>query len=155
MARPMFDLRVLGDKELSRKLSHLAAKGQRRVVGKALRNSGQRIKIRVLLALSGEILQERTGRLVNALEMQKLRSRTLRSQQIYIVGLPLPTRAALGIPADHKWYYPAALEYGSAKRNIAAFAPFRRTVDTNRDAELNRIGDDIGAGIVREARRGR
>ncbi|NIO43785.1 MAG: hypothetical protein GTO41_28685 [Burkholderiales bacterium] len=151
----MFELKMLGDKDLSRKLSHLANKGQRKVVGKAMRNSGQRIKTKVLLALSGQILQERTGRLVNALEMQKLRSRTLRSKQMYIVGLPLPTRAALRIPVDHKWYYPAALEYGSAKRNIPAFAPFRRTVDANRDAELSRIGEDIGTGIAREAKRGR
>jgi len=153
MARPMFDLKMIGDKELSRKLAHLAEKGQRKVVGKAMRNSGKRVKNEVLIAMSGKILKERTGRLVNALEAMKLKTRSLRSKGLYIVGLPLPTRESLDIPSKHKWYYPAALEYGSAKRNIPVFAPFRRTVDARKDSELNQIGKDVGRGLEREAKK--
>jgi hypothetical protein len=69
-----------------------------------------------------------------------------------IIGyaLALPERSDLGIEGDEE-YYPAILEYGHG--TVPAKSYLRATIDDNATAELRRVGDDIGKGIERKARK--
>lgn len=67
------------------------------------------------------------------------------------IGVAMPEREALGIPADAKGYYPAVIEYGSKKRGIPANSYIRGTVNAQEPAEIAQIAIDLGRAISREA----
>lgn len=148
MDNRFFDISVLGIKGLDDGLRALEFAIQRRIVRKSMKESVDHLKTELLLNLSGRVVNERTGAYVNAMERQKIRSRA--SHGTLIVTIPLPTRAALGIPRYKKdtGYYPAALEYGSTK--MAAKAPIRKAVNMNEEREFAFLAADIDKGIDRE-----
>ena len=67
------------------------------------------------------------------------------------VGIAMPTREELAIAPADPWYYPAAVEYGHPR--APAKAPIRRAVNAHSDEELRFIGNEIGRGVEREARK--
>ncbi len=157
MAGPVIDISILGDKALERSLSQLHDRIQRKVVRQALRKSMKRANGYVVQNLSGIPVSPDTGRWLMAQSAQKPvvdgRSRTR-----IRLGIPYPTKEQLGIPAKDKFFWPNAIEYGTTKTRqgrgpLPAFAPVRRAINENTAKEHRLIGNEIGKGIEREARR--
>lgn len=148
----VFDIKLFGDKELARALGRLADVLQKKIVKKAFRSSLERVKNKVLLNMSGGAVEERTGAMVNAFERINPRVRVEKDGSL-VVSMKLPTRAQIGIEADAKGYYPAALEYGVKRgpHQFAAKRMIRDAVNRVQEQELRRIGTAIGNGIAREA----
>lgn len=151
MSSGMFELKLFGDKQLTKQLGRLPFALQQKILRKTFRDSLKRLKTEILINLSGREVQERTGRYVNAMERQNPRISFTKDGAV-LAGMKMPTRPALGI-SDKGGYYPAALEYGVKRgpRQFDAFAPIRKAANARQDAELRRIGDEIGAGIAKEA----
>lgn len=145
MAKPAFDISMIGDKALERKLSRLAATVQKKVVRKAMRDSLKRLKTKIVARAP-----VRTGALKAALAATKIKPGA-RSRSRITMTFPLPERALLGIPADAEFYYPAIVEYG--RKGVPPKSYIRSTVNENEAAELQTMGTDIGKGIEREAAR--
>jgi len=148
------DIRMIGDKELERKFLALSSeKTQARILRLGMRKAAERIKNYTLINLSGRLVDEDTGRLVNAIESEK--PTQFKDRAVFVAGVKLPEPSKLGIPKTEgtkkPGYYPAVLEYGSAKRGLAPRAPFRRAIDEHRAAELQRLGVDIGKAVERAA----
>jgi len=142
------DIRMLGDKRLSRALAKLPAVAQKRVVRKALRKSAKR-QVGYVVALA----PEDTGALKRGFRTAKVRS-LRRWRHIMGMGLYAPYRDTLGIGPDDKWYYPFALEYGTKERKgrgrIAAMRFIRDAVDRHVETEHRFLSSEIGHGIQAE-----
>ena len=148
----VFGIKLFGDKDLARALGRLADVTQKKIVKKAFRSSLKRVKTEVLLNMSGRIVQERTGAMVNAFERINPQVRTEKDGTL-VVSMKLPTRADIGIEASAKGYYPTALEYGvkRGRHPFPAKRMIREAVNRVQEQELRRIGTAIGNGIAREA----
>ncbi len=144
-----FDLKVFGSRELERQMRALPRIAQDRVMKTALRKAGNRAKNSVLLNLSGNVVQERTGRFVNAMERLPVRL-VRRTDNALVYGWSLPSRAALGLPAGKGGYYPTALEYDA---RLGPKAPIRKGVNSIQDSATSRAVLDMAGGIEREWRR--
>ena len=169
MARPVIDIRLIGDKALIRNLAKTADASQRRIVRGAMKRGAQRVQGRIVQSVSGQPIGIDTGALLTAFagvrliplgRVSQTRTRTIGT------GIPLPTREDLSIDARDKWYYPVALEYGTKERVHRRFLRkprrlgaiketrfIRNAVDDYRQQELATIGRDIGKGIEREWRK--
>ncbi|KKN27514.1 hypothetical protein LCGC14_0863980 [marine sediment metagenome] len=157
MARPVIDISILGDKALERALSQLPDRIQRKVVRQSLHKSAKRVNGYLIRNLSGIPVAPDSGKWLAAQTAQKPKSGK-RSRRGVRIELGFPTREELGIPAGDKYFYPAAIEYGTHKTRqgrgpLPAFAPVRRAVNENTDKEHRLMGTEIGQGIEREARR--
>ena len=144
-----FDISVLGQRELERRLRSLDYKMQGKAVRPALRNSAKRAKERIVHNLNNDRVQRQTGTLINAFAAQKPVSANRRGQ--VRVGVPLPDRSSLGKKAE-PGYYPTAVEYGHVSNlggRVPAYPYIRPAIDEHRDAEFAAIAKDIRAGIDR------
>ena len=65
MGLGMFNIRVLGDKELDRELAMLPAEVQKRTVASALRKSAERLQAASVQKLTGFPVEMQTGRLMS------------------------------------------------------------------------------------------
>lgn len=145
---PAVDLRILGDKELERAMNKLAAKTQKKVVRGALRKEATQTKKRVVANI-GRLNLVDSGVMMGAFSKAKIRSAGKKT--LIRIGVVAPERAALGIHASDKYYYPNAVEFG---HDLAAPKPFQRpAIDEHRGAAIARIARNIGAGIKKEARK--
>lgn len=154
MARPVIDIQVLGVKELGQALARFEPRIQKKVVRRALRESGKRLKDKALVNWSGGVVTERTGRTVAAMEAERVKP--VRTRRGIRFEWAMPTKAALGIEDDS--YYPFAIEYGYTRTKrapvvVPAKAPIRRAVNSNMAREHAAMGKEIGKGIEREAKR--
>lgn len=145
-----FDLSLLGVKGMDRKLRRLEAKVQKSIVRKALRASAKRVRVYVVANLSGVKVNVDTGTLRDAFAKAKIRGTSRRG--LIRIGLQYPERDDLGIPADSKYYYPTAVEYGHG--DVRAYPYMRPAVDEHDTVERSLIGRDIGNGIKQAAGRG-
>lgn len=128
-------------------LERMEGKIAKKVLRRAMRASIKRVREKVAAATPVD-----TGKLRRAMATAPIRTVATKRGTLGI-GLMLPTRAALGIPAESKSYYPAVVEYGSAKRRLPARSFLRHTVDTNISAEHALLADDIAKDINMEAKR--
>ena len=140
----MVDISVLGDKKLMRQLRRLAGPAQKKVVRKALREGG-----RPVLASTQAKVPVKTGALKNSL---KLRAIKYKSRDRFGVAVRTGTREQLGIDADDPYYYPMAVEVGTAK--APAHSYLRAGMDETREQAKGIITREIASGIIREARKG-
>ncbi|MGH6867175.1 MAG: hypothetical protein ACREDO_13670 [Methyloceanibacter sp.] len=147
MARRI-DISVLGDEALSKRLTALPFKVQRKLVSKSLRAAAKRAKQRIIHNLSGGIVQVRTGTLLRAFERAPIRVQSSSPRRRLRIGPEFPRREALGIRPDDKYYYPAAVEYGHGRVRARPF--LREAVDKHETAEIARIASDIGRLIESE-----
>lgn len=147
MARSMFNLEVLGDKELDRILAKLPDKVQARAIAPALRASNKRFQTVAVQKLSGFPVQPQTGRLLIAMAGQQIAKVKMRRELGVKFGLKFPEREQLGIDPKDKYFYPAAVEYGHIKGKGKAAAPprsyLRAAVDENLGTERQKIAQDI------------
>ena len=152
------DISIFGNKELERALAQFEPKVQKRVVRRVLRRSAERIKLAVMLNWSGRVVQEDTGKTVDAIEAKSIKFERGGRFGLRAVWY-LPRRDELGIPEwPYEWYYPFAVEYGYTRTARAPVTvppkpPIRRAVNDNMEREHARMERDLGKGIEREARK--
>lgn len=148
----MFDLRMIGDKEVVRAMQGLAKEVQVKVMRGSLRKSAERLKNQILLNASGPIVDEDTGAMVAAFEAARIGTRVRPGGTVAFVKLP--SRVALGIPrsqgrdpAKDTEYYPTILEFGQPTQPPRPF--MRKAVNDLEEQEYKRIGNDLGKGVTR------
>jgi len=141
MAKPAVDISILGDVELERSLAMLPDGVQRKVIRKAMRNTAKRMRSAIVPRVP--VL---TGRLRKEIKRSSIRA-IRRSRTKLGATVALPTREAMGIPANSKWYYPAILEYGSPKTGLKPIRYFREAVDTSWPAERRILFSEVKTGI--------
>lgn len=145
------DLAVSGLEETYAMLSGMPEHMSNQIMRRSLLQSGERVKARILLNLSGLKVREVTGRTVAAHEGEPVRVKRWRSTGTVQATYHFPTRAALGIDPKDKHFYPAALEYGSPKMTPKRY--IRDAVNLMETGEHARIALDIRTGIERYATR--
>ena len=155
MAKPVFDISVLGDKQLEKALAALHPRLQKKVGRQAIKASAKRAKAKAIAFIPVD-----TGRYRAAMEASPVKS--LGRSRVFIGwGPDLPERHLLGLSTKNKdpetgkriGYYPAFVEYGT--RTMRAQAPIRRATNMIMKTEQRQIGVDIGKGIKREWKKGK
>lgn len=144
MARPDVDISILGDAELQAGLRRLPVAAQKKVVRRAMRNTAKRMRAAILPNVP--VL---TGRLRKEIARSSIRA-IRRSRNKLGATVALPTREAMGIKPDSKWYYPAILEYGSPKTGLKPIRYFRESVDASWPEERKILSEELRSGIESE-----
>lgn len=90
------DIKIFGDDALEQAMGKLEDTKQRAIVRTALRESGKRLWPHIIAAAGGRVLQERTGRLVAALQATRPKAAKT-GRDSFGIQLPYPERSALGI----------------------------------------------------------
>jgi len=142
------DLKVFGDKKLSRAMGKLEAHLQKVILNRAMKASAARLKAPVIAKL---MAHKRTGALIEGFRRAKIRVGQAPKGQKRI-GIVPPTRAELHISADSQGYYPYALEYGTIERkgprgSVAELRYIRNAVDEHESREIAAIKRDIEKGV--------
>ena len=137
-----FDISLLGDKALSRKLAKLPAAVQRKVLRPALRKGGK-----VILEAVRRNIPVDEGKLRKTLKLRALKAKRGRIG----VEVRTGTREELDIPAGAEGYYPAHVELGT--RNRSATPYLRPAMDDKESQVVSLLKTEIGLGITREAKR--
>lgn len=122
-----FDVSILGDRELAARFRSLDRKVGGKVLRPALRLAAKRIRD-VARARAPQL----TGRTAAGIRVKGSSKRGRLAVQV-VTG----TREAMGIPADAKYYYPAAVELGTERMDALPF--LRPALDENRAAALGII----------------
>lgn len=150
MAKPGIDITCLGDRELSRMLAKLPMAAQKKVIRPALRKAAKRVHEYVIRNISGVPVAVRTGRYLTAWAHSKVRTASY-TRNLIRLGLNWPLREELGIHPSDKFFYPTAIEYGH--KRAPPHPHLRPAVDVHKQSEHRRIARDIGAGIVKQAKK--
>lgn len=150
MAQPA--LKILGLKAAQLAFVKLPNRVQFKIARSMTRRSAVRVQPHILLALSGNIVNEDTGTLVNAIESQRAPARRSRGGSV-IAGFVLPSREQLGIPryeAERRktWYYPTVLEFGGPGHPV--FAPWRKTADSRAPSEQAKMAAEVSVKVPAE-----
>ena len=141
-AATTFDISVLGDKALERDLRALPKELQKDALDSALKAGGE-----VILAEVAALTPVRSGRLKKGLRLKR-GGRSMRRVRWFI---RTPTRKALRIAEDAKYYYPAAVEYGHG--NVPAKSFLRRGYDNAEEKAFAVIRRELDLGILRVTRK--
>lgn len=146
----------MGSDILIRQLASFEPRIARKVVRQALRKSVRRLQGHIVQHLSGYPVAPETGRYLTAMAGAKPKALP-RKRYVIAQAIAVPERSQLGIDPGYEWYYPFSLEYGYTREarapvTVPPFAPIRRAVNDNTDAEHRFMGRDIGKGVEREAR---
>lgn len=137
------DISLIGDKELEKMFRELPLVVEKRVIRKAQTKAMRVIQRSVL---------SRVPVLTGTLK-RGIKSRALKSRRRGIIGrvLSLPDRASLGVGANTKVFYPAAVEYG--REGVPAIPFLRGGFDAAEEEAFNILKREIGAGIVEAAKK--
>ena len=153
----IIDFKFLGGSEMGILFQRLAKNASSKAVRPAVRRSARRLKAKVLLKTEGTFFAEPTGNLSRALDAEKIRTKIWKRTGTVSVDWPLPSRAALGIEAEAKGYYPLHVEFGHSKGIHGGTVPpksyLRSTVNEERASENQKIGREIGKRTVKQAQR--
>lgn len=142
------DVQLEGFGEFDRRLAALGPRVEKRVVSRAIRKASKVIHTEFVSRLP-----EDSGRLKRAAAKVQGNIRSLKRSRRGNVGVGVfyPRRDALQIPADAKFYYPAAIEYGTSKQ--AAQHPLRSAIDMKTNEYLATLRTELGVGIETEAKK--
>lgn len=146
--RAPIDIRIFGDKKLTRKFTQFERKFQRDFVRKGLRAAGKVIEREWKAQTPVDTGHYKRGLKVRAMK----RSRTRIGYMVIS-----PTRRELGIPDDAEFYYPAVIEFGGQTkdgRTIPAIAPGRKALASKQTEALNTARDVIWQRIRAMAAKG-
>jgi hypothetical protein len=139
-------IRGFGFEESEKKLHRLQEKVQKKIVSGALRKEARRAKQRIAENIKRLNLID-SGMLLAGYEAAPIKSQG--KPGLIRVGVVNPTREALGIDPDDKYYYPYAVEFGHAGADAKPF--IRPAIDNHKRESYRQIGGDIGKSIEREA----
>lgn len=127
----MFDISVIGDKKLQKKLDKLDKKLQKKAIREAMKDAMEPVK-----ALAKQRAPQDKGLLVRSIRIGMKTSRKGISAMVRT-----GTRKQLKIPADSKYYYPAALEYGS--RYIKQQSFLRSSLGSKKETVLSKFSRNL------------
>lgn len=142
-------MRLEGADQLTKALQNLDAKLAKKIVRKPMRDSAKRLRAEI----AAEAPVGDAGALQLELSRAKIRSKGGRSA--LRLGVEMPSRESLGIPAWASGYYPFAIEYGYTHVGGQHFPPrrfIRQTVDESSRREFRLLATGIGSGIEKEAK---
>ena len=131
----MIDIKVTGDRETQAALNSLTWAVGNRIVIEALEVAGQPV-----LASARQKVPVLTGKLKRTLGLYKLKTRKKIG-----VRVSTGTREELGIAADDPYYYPMAVEVGTAK--APAHPYLRPALDENRQRCIDIAAYEIRKGV--------
>ena len=122
---------VKGGKALDKKLKRM----DKRMAGKAIKQ-GMKKSMEPVQTLAKQRAPYKTGNLRRSIRIAVYSGK-------YYAGAAVRTgtRKQLKIPADAKFYYPAAFEYGT--RNMRARSYLRSSLYDRRKVVLNRVVEDV------------
>jgi HK97 gp10 family phage protein len=142
----MFDVSVLGDKELAKTIRRLEFKVARRVMAGALRAGAKVIKARAKANAPRD-----SGKLAKTLRVRKLKVRKgQNARKSAAVGVMTGTRAKLGLPPKGRFYYPAIIELGAAGYRTPR--PFLKpALEASRGTALEAIRKEAWKRLAKEA----
>lgn len=134
----MFDLEVKGQRRLNKKLNRMSTGLARKIVRPAMKE-----------ALEPVVSAAKTFAPVDSGRMQKfIKPFVQNSRSRGITGaVRTGTRKQLRIPANARYYYPAAIEYGT--RNTPPRSFLRRALGSKRREALTILGRVITKGLMR------
>ena len=141
------DIKLLGDKSLSRTFSRLPGAVQKKLLRKGLR-AGAKIVLARARILAGRISKQ-LGRLLKVRALKRSRRR----MGVLVVA---PTKAKLGIPEDAKGYWPAHIEFGfrhTSGKQVPARPYLRPAADQTKEAAFKAIGDSLREAVDQEWRK--
>lgn len=150
-------VQIIGAEEVMRKLAQLPAKLQKKHIRKAIRNGGKKVlrKAKELVPydtsghqLSREDGKKRAKHLRDTLKLRVAKNHGRRGQ--ISMKISTGTREELGIPADEKGYYPAALEYGGLAWQPMPY--MRPAYTSTKDIVIQDVRQDVLNGIEQELR---
>jgi HK97 gp10 family phage protein len=134
----MFDISVIGNKKLEKKLSKMEKKVQSKLMKKAMKDAMKPVQ---------ELAKQRAPVLDGLLRRSiRLGVKTSRRTGISVM-LRTGTRKQLKIPADAKYYYPAAHEYGT--RHMPARSFLRSSLDTKKEIVLKKFSTELNKLLVK------
>ena len=139
------DMVVFGDKELLTKLARLGKAGD-----KIARDSSRSVA-KDLQAIVKAEAPVKTGRLRKGIKVRGAK----RSRQYVGSIVRLGTRKEMGIPADAKHYYPAAVMYGQEARGIPGRNFLLIATERFRARGIAKFRSLLARGIASAARAGR
>lgn len=142
-----FDISVLGAPELSKALAELPEKLERRVITKAVRETGK-----FFLTLAKAKAPRDQGKLASTMKLRAMKRKKGRVGVRIMTG----TRVELGIDPKDRGYYPAHVEFGHKDRSgnhVPAQPFFRGPLHSSREAMLAVMRVEIDNGIERELTR--
>ena len=141
-------VRVVGDKEVQRRLNELDAKISKKIVRRIFRAHAKKVRERVVRNLSGFPVQRRTGTLQMAMMSAPIRAASRRPRRLIRIGIAWPSRTELGIDAGDPHFYPAAVEYG---HGTVPPKPFMRpAIDNYKSLDVWRITRALRAALRAE-----
>lgn len=124
---------MLGDKELAAKFDTLSSGVQRRIIKPALTEGAEYIK------MYAQMLAVRcTGNMANTLYVSP---REGKQRGVVSIQVSTGDRIVLGIPPRAKYYYPAAVEFGTDKMPARPF--MRPAVYENEAIVMIKLGDAL------------
>lgn len=129
-----FDIRVLGDKRLQKKLNALEPKVQRKLLGKAMRAA-----MKPVLSQARQNAPHGSSLLGRKIRLRKAKVKSKHGQAFLV---RTPTRAEAGIPKHWTGYWPAAWEYGFTHKGGKVFPamPYMRpALEGNRSRILRKM----------------
>jgi HK97 gp10 family phage protein len=131
-------IKMLGDKELAARFEQLSSQVQRKIVKPALQEGADYIKLYAHMMAA-----RRTGNMANSIFVEPLTKKG-------VVGFKVSTgsRMLLGIPADAKYYYPAAIEFGT--ENMPARPFMRPATYDNEQLVYIKIGDALREAVEKK-----
>ena len=135
----MFDLKVKGARKLNAKLNRM----QKGAARKAVRPAMHEALAPVVSAAKDYAPTGDSGRLKKFIKSFVKNSRRSGINGYIVTG----TRKQLRIPADAKYYYPAAIEYGT--RFISPRSFLRRAMGSKRSQALKILGTGIAERLRR------
>lgn len=130
------DIRVLGDKRLTRAFNKLPDVSKKKLVKKVFRESGKRTVVKIAAAIRQAGLV-RTGRMAGSYGKRTGRIKALPRRYKDRIGVTIvdPTRQELDIPMSARGYYPYVHEFGVGGSGAVSF--IRATVDAVASTELS------------------
>lgn len=145
-----YGMELSGFAEFSRAIRSVPIRLRERILPPILEPSINRVHARVLLNMSGAVVQERTGVTVGAFESTKPKVRVENNGDV-TASFKLPTRGKLGITPDDPYYYPFATEYGFSvgRTHVAAKMPIRKAANDMAEGELRIISRQIADALGR------
>lgn len=138
--------KLFGAKELLAKLNRLEKKVRNKLMRRAIRN-GIKIAHQTILGITPVL----TGKLRQSLKVRKVPGKTRRG--VIRIGVQTGSREELGIPANAKYYYPAAVEFGHPKAPPHSY--MRRGMKLSQKRVIRQVSVDLHNSIIAEARKGK
>ncbi len=133
----MFDISVLGDKKLQKKLDKM---------DKKLRSKTMKASMKTAMEPVKELAKQRAPR-DRGLLQRSIRIGTKMNRKGVSAMVRTGTRRQLKIDPSDKFYYPAAIEYGS--RFMPARSFLRSALSTRREKVLNIFGRELTNNLVK------